>query len=196
MSTSATCSALSECPRCVAACPYALREEAAYITARIPGARRFEVPGPDVAIYLQTETLLPEVERFVATLGSRSRIPSSPPSCSPTSSAPPRSCRSSAMPAGVNSWSAIMRSFVSSSAASADARSTRQATAFLRPSTARSEQSRCPSAIPRARLVTAPDRDPRPPRVGECELVGEEDRRSRRSISAPGSQRKQARARY
>lgn len=45
------------------------REGAAYIAARIPGAQRFEVPGPDAAIYLQTDTLLPEVERFVATLG-------------------------------------------------------------------------------------------------------------------------------
>lgn len=34
-----------------------------------PGARRVEVSGADTAIYLQTETLLPEVERFVATLG-------------------------------------------------------------------------------------------------------------------------------
>jgi class 3 adenylate cyclase len=41
------------------------REEATYIAERIPGARRFEVPGPDFAIYLQTDTLLPEVERFV-----------------------------------------------------------------------------------------------------------------------------------
>ena len=55
-------------PTLVASLP-ALREEAAYITARIPGAQRFEVPGPDAAIYLQTDTLLPEVERFVATLG-------------------------------------------------------------------------------------------------------------------------------
>jgi class 3 adenylate cyclase len=30
--------------------------------------RRFEVPGPDAAIYLQVDTLLPEVERFVAAL--------------------------------------------------------------------------------------------------------------------------------
>lgn len=45
------------------------REEAEYVVARIPGARRFEVPGPDVAVYLQTDTLLPEVERFVGTLG-------------------------------------------------------------------------------------------------------------------------------
>jgi class 3 adenylate cyclase len=47
------------------------REEAEYIAARIPGARRFEVPGPDVAIYLQTDTLLPEVERFVRGLDER-----------------------------------------------------------------------------------------------------------------------------
>jgi class 3 adenylate cyclase len=46
------------------------REEAEYITARIPGARRFEVSGADAAIYLQVETLLPEVERFVARLGA------------------------------------------------------------------------------------------------------------------------------
>ncbi|MGI8421611.1 MAG: adenylate/guanylate cyclase domain-containing protein [Gaiellaceae bacterium] len=45
------------------------REEAIYIADRIPGARRFEVPGPDYAIYLQVDTLLPEVERFVNTLG-------------------------------------------------------------------------------------------------------------------------------
>ena len=45
------------------------RDEAAYIADRIPGARRFEVPGPDYAIYLQLDTLLPEVERFVNTLG-------------------------------------------------------------------------------------------------------------------------------
>jgi class 3 adenylate cyclase/alpha-beta hydrolase superfamily lysophospholipase len=41
------------------------REEAEFITARIPGARRFEIPGPDFLIVQQTETLLPEVERFV-----------------------------------------------------------------------------------------------------------------------------------
>jgi class 3 adenylate cyclase/pimeloyl-ACP methyl ester carboxylesterase len=45
------------------------REESEYMAARIPGARRFEVPGPDFAIYLQVDTLLPEVERFVSTLG-------------------------------------------------------------------------------------------------------------------------------
>ena len=47
------------------------REQAEYIAARIAGARRFEVPGPDIAIYLQTETLLPEVERFVHGLAKR-----------------------------------------------------------------------------------------------------------------------------
>jgi class 3 adenylate cyclase len=46
------------------------REEAEYVTARIPGARRFEVPGPDYAIYLLGESLVPELERFVATLGA------------------------------------------------------------------------------------------------------------------------------
>jgi class 3 adenylate cyclase len=46
------------------------REEAAYVAARIPGARRVEVPGPDYAISFQGETLVPELERFVATLGA------------------------------------------------------------------------------------------------------------------------------
>ena len=46
------------------------REEAAYVAARIPGARRIEIPGPDYAIFLQGETLVPELERFVATLGA------------------------------------------------------------------------------------------------------------------------------
>ena len=46
------------------------RDEAEYIADRIPGARRFEVTGRDSAIYLQVETLLPEVERFVAGLGA------------------------------------------------------------------------------------------------------------------------------
>ena len=45
-------------------------EEAAYVAARIPGARRIEVPGPDYTIYFQGETLIPEFERFVATLGA------------------------------------------------------------------------------------------------------------------------------
>jgi class 3 adenylate cyclase/pimeloyl-ACP methyl ester carboxylesterase len=56
-------------PTLVAHAPDA-REEAEYIAARIAGAQRLEVPGPDFAIYLQTETLLPEVERFVSTLGA------------------------------------------------------------------------------------------------------------------------------
>jgi class 3 adenylate cyclase/alpha-beta hydrolase superfamily lysophospholipase len=46
------------------------REEAAYVTARIPGARRIEIPGPDYAVSFQGETLVPEIERFVATLGA------------------------------------------------------------------------------------------------------------------------------
>jgi class 3 adenylate cyclase len=44
------------------------REEAEYVAARIPGARRFEVPGPDIAFYLQSDTLLPELERFMGAL--------------------------------------------------------------------------------------------------------------------------------
>jgi class 3 adenylate cyclase/alpha-beta hydrolase superfamily lysophospholipase len=44
------------------------REEAVYVAARIPGAQRFEVPGPDYAIYRQTDTLIPELKRFVSTL--------------------------------------------------------------------------------------------------------------------------------
>jgi class 3 adenylate cyclase len=55
-------------PTLVAHVPGA-REEAAYVAERIPGARRFEVPGPDGAIYLQAQTLLPELERFTASLG-------------------------------------------------------------------------------------------------------------------------------
>jgi class 3 adenylate cyclase len=47
------------------------RDEAEYVTARIPGARRLEVAGPDFLISLQTETLLPEVERFVRGLDER-----------------------------------------------------------------------------------------------------------------------------
>jgi class 3 adenylate cyclase len=47
------------------------RDEAEYLAARIPGARRFEVSGADAAIYRQTETLLPEVERFVRGLDRR-----------------------------------------------------------------------------------------------------------------------------
>lgn len=48
-----------------------MRDEAEYLAARIPGARRFEVSGPDAAIYRQTDTLLPEVERFVRGLDKR-----------------------------------------------------------------------------------------------------------------------------
>ncbi len=47
------------------------RAEAEHLATRIPGARRFEVPGPDAAIYRQTDTLLPEVERFVRGLDRR-----------------------------------------------------------------------------------------------------------------------------
>lgn len=46
------------------------REDAEFLAARIPRARRFEVPGPDYAVYLQADALLPEVERFVSTLGA------------------------------------------------------------------------------------------------------------------------------
>jgi class 3 adenylate cyclase len=46
------------------------REEAAYVAAHIAGARRLEVPGPDYAVYLVGDTLVPELERFVATLGA------------------------------------------------------------------------------------------------------------------------------
>jgi class 3 adenylate cyclase len=48
----------------------ATRDEAAYVADRISGARRFEVPGPDYAVFLQVETLVPELERFVDTLGA------------------------------------------------------------------------------------------------------------------------------
>jgi pimeloyl-ACP methyl ester carboxylesterase len=44
------------------------REEASYIASRIPGAQRVELPGPG-GVYFQ-ETLAPELERFVSTLGS------------------------------------------------------------------------------------------------------------------------------
>ena len=46
-------------------------DEAAYISAHIPGARRLEVPGRDFFIYLQADTLVPEIERFVHGLGER-----------------------------------------------------------------------------------------------------------------------------
>jgi class 3 adenylate cyclase len=51
-------------PTLVANMP-ATRSEAEYVTSRIPGAQRVEVPGPDFMIYFQSETLVPEVERFV-----------------------------------------------------------------------------------------------------------------------------------
>jgi class 3 adenylate cyclase len=44
------------------------REEAEHITGRIPGARRIEVTGPDYLVSLQTETIVPELERFVNAL--------------------------------------------------------------------------------------------------------------------------------
>jgi class 3 adenylate cyclase/alpha-beta hydrolase superfamily lysophospholipase len=57
-------------PTLVANMPSA-RGEAEYISAHVPGARRFEVPGPDFFIYLQADTLVPEIERFVSGLGGR-----------------------------------------------------------------------------------------------------------------------------
>jgi len=46
----------------------AVAEEARYIGARIAGSRLVEIPGPDFAIWMLTDTLLPELERFVAGL--------------------------------------------------------------------------------------------------------------------------------
>jgi class 3 adenylate cyclase/alpha-beta hydrolase superfamily lysophospholipase len=57
-------------PTLVANMP-AARGEAEYITAHVPGARRLEVPGQDFFIYLQADTLVPEIERFVRGLGDR-----------------------------------------------------------------------------------------------------------------------------
>jgi class 3 adenylate cyclase/alpha-beta hydrolase superfamily lysophospholipase len=57
-------------PTLVANMP-AKRDEAEYICAHVPGARRLEVPGPDFFIYLQADTLVPEIERFVHGLGRR-----------------------------------------------------------------------------------------------------------------------------
>jgi class 3 adenylate cyclase len=54
-------------PTLVAHAPHD-REYATYIANRIPGARVFEIPGPDHAVYLQVDALLPEVQRFVAGL--------------------------------------------------------------------------------------------------------------------------------
>jgi class 3 adenylate cyclase len=47
------------------------RAEAEYITTHVPGARRLEVQGPDFFVYLQADTLVPELERFVRGLGER-----------------------------------------------------------------------------------------------------------------------------
>ena len=47
------------------------RGEAEYLAARIPGARLFELAGQDRSVFLLTETLLPEVERFVGGLDER-----------------------------------------------------------------------------------------------------------------------------
>jgi class 3 adenylate cyclase len=44
------------------------REETIHLAARIPGARRYELPGPG-GVYFQPE-LAPELERFVNTLGA------------------------------------------------------------------------------------------------------------------------------
>ena len=44
------------------------RGEAEYVTERIPGARRLELPGPDYASFLQTDTIVPELERFVGSI--------------------------------------------------------------------------------------------------------------------------------
>jgi class 3 adenylate cyclase len=46
-----------------------VREEARYVTAHIPGARRFELEGPDYAVFLAADAIIPELERFVSTLG-------------------------------------------------------------------------------------------------------------------------------
>ena len=44
-------------------------EEAEYVAGRIPGARRFELAGPDFAFVGEKDTVVPEVERFVDSLG-------------------------------------------------------------------------------------------------------------------------------
>ncbi len=44
------------------------REIAGYVAERIAGARLVRLPGPDAAVYLQANTLLPEVERFIESL--------------------------------------------------------------------------------------------------------------------------------
>ena len=54
-------------PTLVLHAPFAAGE-AAYVAGRIPGARRFEVPGPDAMIMLQPDEVWAEIERFVETL--------------------------------------------------------------------------------------------------------------------------------
>ena len=44
------------------------RGEAEYVTARIPGARSFEVPGPDYMITLLADEVYDEIERFVGSV--------------------------------------------------------------------------------------------------------------------------------
>jgi class 3 adenylate cyclase/pimeloyl-ACP methyl ester carboxylesterase len=44
------------------------RGEAEYVTARIPGARRIEVPGPDYFVYLLGDPAYNEIESFVRSL--------------------------------------------------------------------------------------------------------------------------------
>ena len=49
----------------------ATRGEAEYVTARIPGARRVEVPGPDYFVALLGEPVYDEIEDFVRSLRER-----------------------------------------------------------------------------------------------------------------------------
>ena len=44
------------------------RDEAAYVAGRIVGARLLEIRGPDYAVFLLVDTLVPELEQFVGTL--------------------------------------------------------------------------------------------------------------------------------
>jgi class 3 adenylate cyclase len=46
----------------------ATRGEAEYVTARIPSARRIEVPGPDYMVYLLGDRVYDEIEEFVRSL--------------------------------------------------------------------------------------------------------------------------------
>lgn len=47
------------------------RDEFVHVAERIAGAERYELPGPDVAVYLQLDTLLPQVERFLQALDAQ-----------------------------------------------------------------------------------------------------------------------------